>query len=351
MWNGYCGNLIRRTNRNQLIVLLAVAALIGSVLYARWYYFNQFFRGTSSADVRAVAQHPREDQFVRVRIDQAFYAGLQHTTTKNGATEVDSQYFLTEAGDKLLILRVPGEGHPLELDNFTIEGRVRPLPDDLSAILEKSRQPNFPHFSPYYIDAEDYRGVGVGLIIIGVLALLFWVWLLWRYLPGAGDFSRHFFARRISKYGPLESLVPEIDMEVAAADAARSGTFGNLKITRNWLITGGPFDANAIRLNHLVWAHPYQVNRKLYYLITVARYYYLKAYDDLGKEVEVRLKKPVLDAALRELAGKCSQTFFGYHQVIEKLWKRLRNRGQSGRFLEEAHAILEQPEPKEEKVG
>lgn len=341
MWNGYCGDLIRRTNRNQLLALVCIAALSGSILYARGYYLSQFFRGPSAVDAAFVVQHPKEDQFVQTRVERAFHTGVRHTTTNNGVTKVDSEYFVTPAAGKLLILRVPDGGHPEELNSFPFEGRVRLLPGDVSAALEKRRNPDAPPLAPYYIDGEDYRGVATGLLIMGVPLLLFWLWLLRRYWPGAADFNRHFFARRVARYGPLETLVPEIDAEVAAADAARSVPFVKVKITRNWLAVGKPFDADAVRLSHLVWAHPYQVKRKLYYLITVAKYDYLKVYDDLGKEVQVRLTRKGMEAVMQDLMVKCPQAIFGYHAAIEKIWKRLRTK-QPGAFLQEVRALTGQ---------
>src|ERR1039458_2103589 len=65
MWNGYCGQMIRRTNRNLLIVIVGVAASVALLIYANRQYLRQFFHGPSTVEPAAIVLHPVEDQFVR----------------------------------------------------------------------------------------------------------------------------------------------------------------------------------------------------------------------------------------------------------------------------------------------
>lgn len=343
MWEGYCGDVIRRVNRNLLIAILGIAALGGLFTYSQRRYLNQFFRGPTAVDTSVVAQHPVEDQFVRVHVARAFDTGLQHVSTQDGRTEVDSQYFVTSAGKKLLILRIPDGGHPEEIRDLTLEGRVRPLSSELTQSLESHRPPHLPPLATYYVDGQDFRSFGIVFLIIGIPVLLFWLWMLARYQRGSTDFAEHSFAKRIAKYGQLETMVQEINAETATMHPVYSRRSIRVEITQNWLLAGMPFGANAIRLNHLAWAHPFVLKRKLYFLVTIGKNHFLNAYDDMGKKMQVRLSKEMVDTVIRDLVARCPHAIFGYHASIEKLWKRTRK--EPGRFLREAEAMRGQAEP------
>jgi len=342
MWEGYCGEVIRRTNRNLLIAILCTAALGGLFTYSQRRYLSQFFRGPAAVDTSVVAQHPVEGQFVRVHVARAFDTGLQHVTTQDGREEVDSQYFVASAGEKLLILRIPDGGHPEEIRDLTLEGRVRPLSAELTQSLESHGPARLP-LATYYIDGQDFRGFGIAFLVIGIPVLLFWLWMLMRYRRGNSDFREHSFAKRIAKYGQLEMMVQEIDAETAPMHPVYSRRSIKVEVTQNWLLARMPFGANAIRLNHLAWAHPFVLKRKLYFLITVGKYHFLQAYDDMGKKMQVKLSKEMVDAVVGDLAARCPHAIFGYHASIDKLWKRTRK--EPARFLAEAQAMRSQAEP------
>jgi hypothetical protein len=343
MWEGYCGDVIRRVNRNLLIAILCIAALGGLLTYSQRRYLSQFFRGPTAVDTSVVAQHPVEDQFVRVHVARAFDTGLQHVTTQDGSTQVDSQYFVTSAGEKLLILRVPDGGHPEEIRDLTLEGRVRPLSAELTQSLESRRPPHLPPLATYYIDGQDFRGLGIAFLIIGIPVLLFWLWMLARYRRGSADFAEHSFAKRIAKYGQLEMMVHEIDAETVPMHPVYSLRSIRVEITENWLLARMPFGANAIRLNHLAWAHLFVLKRKLYFLVTVGKNHFLNAYDDMGKKMQVKLSQKMVEGVIGDLVARCPHAIFGYQASIEKLWKRTRK--EPGRFLEEAQSMRGQAEP------
>jgi hypothetical protein len=339
MWDQYCGQVIRRVNRNTLIAIVLIAAAGGLFLSSQRNYLVQFFRGPGNADAASIVQHPKEDQFVRIHVDHAYNSGLQHEKTENGVTTIDSQYFVTAAAGKLLLLRIPNGGHPDEMTDFSFEGRVRPLSSDLSQHLVNHNSANVMSIATYYIDGQDFRDFGIGVLVFGIPILIFWLWLLWRYLRGAGDPTQHLFARRIAKYGQLEMSVHEIDAEMMAAHSSYSLRVNKVELTQNWLLTETPFAADAIRLNHLTWVHPFLLKRKMYAVITVSKYYFLDAYDDMGKKIHIKLTKDKVDAAIRDLAAKCPHVLFGFDPSLQKLWKR--SRKDPAPFLQEVRARVE----------
>ncbi len=349
MWNGYCGDLIRRANRNLLIAIVCIAALGALFLYYQRQYLTQFFRGASSVDAAKVVQSPVENQFVRIHVDRALDTGIQHTTTDHGVTRVDSQYFITLAAGKLLVLRIPNGENPDEIHDLNFEGRVRTIDAELSSHLERNLRSGLPPIASYYIDGEDYRSLGIFSLVIGIPVLLLWAWMLWRYLQGSGDFARHQFAQRIAKYGQLEMIVQEIDAEVAGAHSTYGHRGNKAEITQNWFLTRSVFGGDAIRLNHLTWAYQYHLKRKLYYLITISTKYFVYAYDDLGKKTQIQLSKDKVVDVLRDLAARAPNALFGYNKSLQKLWKT--SKKDPSRFLEEARNLAVQTELAQQKTG
>lgn len=350
MWNGYCGNLIRRANRNLLIAIVCVAALCALFLFYKRTYLAQFVQGARNVTAAQVVEKPAEDQFVRIHVDRAIFTGLQHTTKqKSGAVHIDSQYFATLISGKLLILRIPNGENPDEIRDLTFEGRVRPLTTELSSHLRGSLGPDIPPVADYYIDGEDYRELGIMTLVFGIPLLAFWLWMLWRYLQGSGDFARHGFAKRLAKYGPLEMIVQEIDSEMAAIHSTYSHRSITAEITQNWLLTRSLFSGDAIRLNHLVWAYQYLLKKKAYFVVTVNKSYFVYAFDDLGKKIQIQLSQEKVNDVLRELSAKAPQAILGFHKEIQKIWNSTKK--DPSRFLLEARSLAGQTDLSTERTG
>lgn len=338
MWDGYCGNVIRRVNRNLLLAILGIAAVVLAFVYVQRQYLIQFFRGTTAVDASLVTEHPVQDQFVRVHLPRVINTGIQHTTTDHGVKSVDSEYYVTVVAGRLLVLRVPGGVHDDEMDDYTFEGRVRPLSPELRQQLEDRRSADLPPLADWYIDGKDFRSGGITALVLGVPLLIWWAWLILHYQRGSIDLSQHTFARRIARFGLLDSMVQEIDAQMAAVHPSYSRRGTRVEITRDWLLVSLPFSAYAVHLDHLLWAHPFVFKRKLYMLITVNKKYFLHVYDDLGKKFRVpRLTEQQIASILRDLAARSPRAIYGYHRGVAKLWRRFA--GQPERFLTEAGAL------------
>jgi hypothetical protein len=337
MWNGYCGQTIRRINRNLLGAIVLIVAALGSLVYYHRHYMWQFLHGTSEVDPSTIVQHPVNDQFVRIRLTDAFNTGIEHTTTENGTQRVDSEYFVTLAGGKLLILRLSGGCHPDEIRDLTFEGRVRPLSAELNESIEKHRAADLPLIASYYVDGEDFRGTGIAMLCLVIPVLLFWLWMLRRYLRGVSNFAHHPFAEKIAKYGQLELMVQSIDTEIAGIHVCYSFWYNKADLTQNWLLTQTFVDADAIPLDKLTWVYPYVLKRKLYMLIIVGKFYFLDACDDMGKKIRIRLKKQMIESVLGDLAGRCPHVVIGYDATLDRLWKRFRN--EPDRFLQQVRLL------------
>jgi hypothetical protein len=167
MWNGFCGNLIRRTNRNLLILLVvAFAGLIAFFGYNRQYFLN-FFRGARSVTAQQLTTvsgaEQAKDMFVRVQGGRTINTGVTHITKDDDHSEgyVDSYFLVTAVGNQLMVVRsatLPAS----TVDSASFEGRLRPLSQELRSDIADPIERDNPglHFLPFYLDEKDYRTFG-----------------------------------------------------------------------------------------------------------------------------------------------------------------------------------------------
>ncbi|MBT9331360.1 DUF6709 family protein [Paracidobacterium acidisoli] len=348
MWNGFCGNLIRRTNRNLLILLVIVfAALIAFFGFNRQYFLG-FFRGAQSVTAQQLiaisGSAQAGDRFIRLQGGRTIDTGITHITKDDNhpGGYTDSYFLATAVGDRFLIVRSP---HSLAatVDSASFEGRLQPVyPELRSHLIDPVVQDNpGVRFLSFYLDEEDYKTFGWTSVIIAAPILLLALWGLWLYLQRSGEFSRHPFAKRLARCGQLEMLTQQIEAETSQAHfQAKRGTV-SLDITQHWLLSGSLFSATPMQLQDLVWAYRHVMKRKVYFLITVSKRHSLIAYDRLGQKVQTQLDEAKVSEALQELARLAPQAVYGYDRRLFRLWRK--NKDKSG-FLSEARAMLDLPD-------
>jgi hypothetical protein len=352
LWNGFCGNLIRRANRNTLIAALLMLAIVAALAYFNAKYLSSFFtKAHTIAPAALPTADPNKliDTFASMPVQHAVETGIQHITTDDAHPngQVDSEYLATSAGGKVLIVRArqpisdaSPDAKPGTLAAATYEGRFVPMSNELQSKVTSalSGYSNLPPILPVYLDTVDYRANGYVLLVFGIPLLLLGLWLFWRFLQFSGDYARHPFAKKLARYGQLEMLVQELDSETAGAHTEYGRMGRNVVITPRWLICKSNWGGVPIRLDHLAWTYRHVMKRKLYFLITIAKWHSLMAYDSFGNKAQVRLKEQQVTDALKELASRAPQIIIGYDQRIQRLWK---NSGKDkSNFLTEAKNLI-----------
>jgi hypothetical protein len=350
VWNGFCGNLIRRSNRNLLLCALILLAGIAAIAYFNARYLTSFFAG---AHTETVAQLAADDPaklpntFVRIPVDGASATGLQHITTDDTHPNgyVDSEYLATRVGQKIMLIRASGSNWADNVPAQTFEGRLRPVSADIQSKVS-SVNPDL-QFMPVYLDTVDYKSNGVVLLIFGIPLLLLALLFLWSYMQYSGDFARHPFARRLEKYGQLEMLVQEIDSETSGAQSTFTHRTGTVYLTPHWMLSKTIFGGTPMRLERVVWAYRFVRKRKLYFAITISKRHSIVAFDNLGQRFQTQLNEQKVGEILKELAARVPQAIYGYDKRVLKLWKSCGK--DKSNFLPQALAIVSPQEPLKER--
>jgi hypothetical protein len=353
MWNGYCGNLIRRASRNTLLAGLILLVFAACVAAANQRYLRSFFLGARPSSVEAVAQMDlaHADQFVKLTVPAAYSTGITHTTTyrEHPRGYVDSVYLLAADRGRPVVLRVPAGEAPAKAGPLALEGRLRPLEGELEEQIKRmlaGSQVPLP-VAALYLDAEDYRSMGWIEVCLGVPLIAFALFLLWRAWQWSADPASHPLARSLSaQTAPLEIALQQMDQELTAPHPSFRLRGTRLEVSEHWLLAATPFSARVLALDRLAWAYRHVVRRKLYLLITISRWNYLQAFAAGGRRFTVRLREKDVNAALEELARRAPGAVFGYSRELAKLWKRDRER-----FREAAAAAGLAADPRAEKVS
>jgi hypothetical protein len=235
-------------------------------------------------------------------------------TTESGAVEsktTTADYILLIVGKHLLLVKAK----PGDREN-TYTGTVAVVPDDLRAALNRdlSGDPNvLSALLPVMLDTtNDY---GDGVVPAGVFAgllLLLGCWALLRSKRYKENPESHPICKNLSRYGPLYTLVPEIDEESKAAAA-----IGSVMLTRNWIISGSTVMLRA----EIVWVYKKRTKHSVNFIPTHTTYAMVVC-DSRGKRVEIRNSEQGVDGQLSGWGEQLPWVIFGFDAGIQKLYRK-----------------------------
>ena len=359
MWNGFCGELIRKTNQRLLIVILVLASgLILFFGYNRRYFYG-FFTGphavTQSDLLAANGASAFPNSILKVNGGATAGTGLYETTTDKTHPEgyTSARYLATEIGGKRMLVRVSPDD-PLAQDaapdnanpngprvqsSMVLTGEAIPLASLLSEKLAVATAAGDEQYLPFMLDTYEYKTFGWFSVVIGGLCLLGALWGASVYLKRNSDPVHDSFAKSVAKYGALESVVPQLDAEMASAHTTVSRRGNAVHVGQHWFVGATPFRAYGARLDGLVWAYRLIVKRKMYGIITVGTRHTLVAYDRFGQKISIQLDEPKTAEVLQLLRSVAPQAVFGFDKRLAKMWKAGKGDDRTA-FITEAQALL-----------
>ncbi|WP_446742510.1 DUF6709 family protein [Silvibacterium acidisoli] len=355
MWDGFCGDVIRRGNKRTVIV--AGVILLGvAIFYAcNLPYFTGFFLGghavTAAELAAAKGAGDFRNSFLKVGGGETIAAGLDEITKDKEHPEgyVSARFAVTTIGGKNLLVRLDpqydlflGDGQKT-YPSFEVTGHVKPLTDYQKDMVAHAEALGDAPYLPFVLDAYEYKEFGwFSVVITGGLAV-FGAWLLVLYMQRTGDFAKHPFAKQLARHGELAMLIPQVDSECAGAHFTARHRTAAAHITPHWYIVTTAMGGSISRLDSLQWVHRTVIKRKLYYFITIGKTYQLNTYDSFGKRILAQLGDEKSNETMAMLRNVAPQALFGYDKRLLKLWKSMKSRGQSTFAAEARQLVGDQP--------
>ncbi len=229
---------IRKENRNSVIAVMVLTALVAAVLLLNWKYMYNFAAGPFRFDA-ALAASPGAREFVRAEGPLLPTGMSQETTLRlfRGAVEtksISANYMAMLAGERFLMVKVKPE-----FSGKVVEGRLVPLPESIRASLtseagaagmERAFYPHLLEQKSYRWDANLFVMVATPLFPLSLLLLAFVSWQ-------AARVERHAALKRLNRLGPCQTVIGRVESALAAAGPKAKA--GPLWITRDWLVSLG----------------------------------------------------------------------------------------------------------------
>jgi len=316
---------VRRSNTTLLAICLVGLLIIGALAVLNLRYFYNFFFGPFdvTAEELIAVNDPKAPQkyWVRITGEEILDTGIQYVETSDSGREtVEFSYQALALGDRLLLVKQPGE--PVEdvtlrgsLEKFTSEEQTEII-DDLVAdepMLEGV-------FLPYLLHTGNFRAGGLIGLVLGGLAALGCVIGLGMFMRRNADPSTHPILKSLNRFGPIEFTTGRIDAEMAGEHTTLAKNF---HLTKNWLVysPSGKFDV--MRFEDLAWLYMHVTTHKSYG-ITVGKTFAVMAYDKFGAQAQMVVgnKEQPAQELIQEIGRRAPWAMGGFSAELNKAWKK-----------------------------
>jgi hypothetical protein len=324
MWHGFIGQRIAATNKTlhrSGIALLAVALALCAYGARTFINVKQGPAKFDEAQLAAIKDPNLQlRNFVTVEGRNTISTGITaiEKTTRNGVVEsqrTTGEYMAMTVGKHILVVKAkPGDIR----QKYT--GTITSLQDDLKKeVFSDLADPDL-QAATFHLLLDTTVSYGdeliLGYIVVGALVLSgLWMFFLSERRNEMPE--RHPLCKALSQYGPLYSVVPQIDSDVAAG----TSSFNSATFSRNWIISCWLTEVAVMRRDEIIWAYKKRTKHSVN-LIPTGSSYSLVLRDARGKLLELPNSEQLLDSYLASWVEQTPWVIFGYDRKLEKLYKK-----------------------------
>jgi hypothetical protein len=306
--------------------LLILAGVIAVVAADGQYYLN-FLLGCQKIETSdlALLSSPtqRRRNFVTVHGDKTFRTGYQdiikHVEKATGrvtSTEVKDEYILLKVGERALLVKAP-EG-PEKLD---YSGELVPTIASVQSHLVQGLATDDPELGqrilPFTLNAADYREQGYWALGIGVPLVLLALWNCSKAFRRQSEVQTAPIWRSLAVFGDVQQLSHQIEAELMASVAQ----FGNLRVTRSWLINKNFFSSWVSPSDDLAWVYK-KVTKHSVNFIPTGKTYAVVLVGRHRQRVEVQMKEAKVHSLLETLAKSVPWAIFGFDKQLDDAYRK-----------------------------
>jgi len=310
MDSNFITNIIRRSNRNQLI-LWGIGLVL--VLIAIDLSLNQYYNllagpfDVTKDYVTSIKDVQHLDHFyVTIKGDKTEDT-LFHVSHTSYGVETSKDYFKALYLDDIKLLVKTGN-----VDNQTgYTGALTTLSlDEQEKVLDNI---NNNDFLPFILDATDFRNMGFAGMAAAVIALFICLWGVLRTMGRIVSHERHPIWRGLERFGEPAGIADQIATEVSSGSTQ---TVGKAQITSNWLVAAQKSTLGVTQLKDVMWAYKKIVNGR------GGRRYSALIYDRYGQMTSINGKEAQVDETLRGIAQRLPWIVFGYSPQAQAAWAK-----------------------------
>jgi hypothetical protein len=321
MTNSFVHAIVRRSNRNLLLLSVLGALLLGAVAALNTRYLYNFFFGPFTIDRETLlasddASIPQK-YFVKLSGDRVIDTGAQQVSrnTKTGSETVTAAYMALLLDERFLIVKAQNDA---KTTDFT--GYLEIMPSDVRSEIVSDIEREVPEvsgaFLPVMLNTDSFRssgyvGFGLGIPLFGLC-----IWGLARAIRRSNDLSTHPIMRALGRFGPPDYVAGQINDELLADHPK----LGNLHLTPTWLVQAASAKLDATRIDDIVWAYK-QVTQHRTNGIPTGKTYAAQIWDRHGVNITITGKEAFVTQALEAIGQRAPWMLAGYSPDLEKTWK------------------------------
>jgi hypothetical protein len=338
MWDDFISRQIRRTNRNLLLLGMAMLAIIGALVGAGWrdvynFVFGPFpIQNSELAGIWSPNQPKR--YFLKVQGEELFATGMQEVDSSDHE-KVRAEIVALAVGDRLLLVKAPVGKHELKYS-----GTLGAVPAEVQNGIARGEAKNSSAMKgtllPFMLDATGFR-TGENLLVAGVGFLIGGIGLFLAGLAVRRTMQPdiHPLLTKLARYGSLQDVRMRIDSELRSEGGGEK--FGAMQITSNWLIHAAAYKTDVMASRDIIWAYP-KVTKHYHNGIPTGKTYSAILRDSKGQSVEVSGKKDSVPKLLESVQRRMPWVLIGFNKELEALW--LKEKQQFLQMIEQRRAKL-----------
>jgi hypothetical protein len=325
MWQGFIGQTIASSNKARrrwssvLLIVCFAVVLMCSRRIANGYMGPRVLTDAQLAAVGDPTLLIRN--YVSVTGDKVISSNVTEKVRTTGIDESETttaEFMVLRIGSRLLIVKAR-PGHKAT----SYQGELVSLPGEVKDRLLKGLDADLQAaFLPTMLDASyDYRGGLTALPIVLAIPFLFASWNILKARRRSDDPSCHPFARALARYGPIESIVPQVDAEVASSHTVLGNS---VTATKSWFLRRASFGFKAMRISDILWAYMKRTKQRVHG-VPVGTIFSLLIWDSYGQSMEITGSEQNVADLLAKFSRAMPWVFIGYDSQVEASFHNDRN--------------------------
>lgn len=324
MWQGFVGQTIASSNKARTrwnsVLLIACFAVV--LMCSRWIANGCMGpRVVTDTQLAAVGDPTLLIRnYVSVTGDKVISSNVTEKVRTTGIAESETttaEFMVLRIGSRLLIVKAR-PGHKAT----SYQGELVSLPGEVKDRILKGLDADLQAaFLPAMLDAfYDDREALIALPIVAI-PFLFAFWNILKARRWSSNPSYHPFARALARYGPIESIVPQVDAEVASSHTVLGNS---VTATKSWFLRRASFGFKAIRTSDVLWAYMKRTKQRVHG-VSVGTLFSLLIWDSYGQSMEITGSEQNVADLLTRFSHAMPWVFIGYDSQVEASFHHDRN--------------------------
>jgi hypothetical protein len=310
---------MERTARTLLLWnVLLIAVVVAGFLFSFRYFYN-FVLGPFPMDrgeLLAIEDPGSQFRyFVTIVGDEGIQTGAARLENK----VVKQSYNLILIHDRLLFVESEGTTFygkeatgalvaiPYEIRRKIVDPTLAKNPELRNQVL------------PFMLDATSFRLPGIIGILVGVSLIGVGGWNIRRALIQLGDVNRHPMTKVLAQFGNPAEVARDIDAEHDQGEPAR---FGDITMTRSWMVRKSRFNLFLARLDQTLWVYKKVTRHSVNFIPAGSTHAVVVWFRGANFPIELQMRERVCDDLLDFFTKRVPWALFGFEYTLDAHMRR-----------------------------